>query len=106
MARTFTDANFSDEVLKSDVPVLVDFWAPWCAPCKIIGPVVEEIAAEMDGKGAKVGKLNVDENPTTQEMFRIMSIPTLLVIKGGNVVEQIVGVQPKARLVELLAKHK
>lgn len=105
MANVFTDQNFDAEVMKSGVPVLVDFWAPWCSPCRIIGPIVEEIAAEMDGKGAKIGKMNVDENPAVPGQYGIMSIPTLLVFKNGGPVEQIVGVQPKEKLVALLKKH-
>lgn len=105
MVNTFTDQNFDAEVMKSDAPVLVDFWAPWCTPCKIIGPIVEELAAEMDGKGVKIGKMNVDENQAVPGQYGIMSIPTLLVFKNGGPVEQIVGVQPKEKLVALLKKH-
>ncbi len=104
MAQAFSEENFQKDVLQSPVPVLVDFWAPWCGPCKMIGPVVEEIAAEFDGKGAKVGKVNVDENGMLAQQLGIMSIPTLMVFKGGVPVAQVVGVQGKDRLVEMLKK--
>jgi len=90
----FTDANFEQEVLKSDVPVLVDFWAVWCGPCKMIAPFVVEIASEYEGK-AKVGKVDVDNNPQTAMAYGIRSIPTLLIFKGGKVVDQIIGAVPK-----------
>lgn len=93
MAIELTDANFETEVVKSDQLVLVDFWAPWCGPCQIIGPVVEELSQEV--KTAKVGKLNVDENPATAQKYGVMSIPSLKVFKGGQVVKEFVGVQPK-----------
>ncbi len=96
------DKNFETEVLKSDLPVLVDFWAEWCGPCKAIAPVVDEIAAEYDGK-LKVTKLNIDEAQGLAEKFNIMSIPTLLIFKGGEPVEQIVGALSKD---QLLAKIK
>ena len=99
-----TDANFEAEVLKSDVPVFVDFWAPWCGPCQMMGPVIEEIAKEMEGK-VKVGKLNVDENNVTAGHYKVMSIPTFLVFKGGEVVDQMIGGVPQERLVEMLNKH-
>ena len=98
------DANFQAEVTNSPIPVLVDFWAVWCGPCKMIAPIVEEIAAEMDGK-LKVAKMDVDANPRTSMQYGIRSIPTLLVFKGGQVVEQIVGAVPKRHLVEKLMQH-
>jgi thioredoxin 1 len=85
-----TDANFEQEVLKSDVPVLLDFWAPWCGPCRLIGPVIDEIATERAGK-AKIGKVNVDENQELAVKFRVSSIPMLLFLKNGQPVDQIVG---------------
>ena len=91
---TITDDSFEQEVLKSDVPVLVDFWAEWCHPCRMVGPVVDEIATEYSGK-IKVGKVNVDENAKTPGMFGIMSIPTLILFKDGKPVNTLVGVQPK-----------
>jgi thioredoxin len=92
-----TDATFSMEVEHSPLPVLLDAWAPWCGPCRMISPVVEELAGEMSGR-LRVGKLNVDENPSTTARFNIKSIPTLLVFNGGREVERIVGVQPKAEI--------
>lgn len=92
-----TDASFQNEVLKADKPVLVDLWAPWCGPCRMLGPVVEELAKEYAGK-AVVGKLNTDENPETMTAYRVSAIPTLLFFKGGKLVDQVVGVQTKASL--------
>ncbi len=92
-AIEITDANF-EEVLKTEKPVLVDFWAEWCGPCKMIGPVVKELAADYDGK-AVVAKVNVDENPATAAQFGIRSIPTLLVFKGGEIVDKQIGAVPK-----------
>lgn len=94
MATQFTDSSWEQDVLKSDKPVLVDFWAEWCGPCRMIGPVVEELANEYDGK-AVIGKLNVDENPDISMNYGVRSIPTLLVFKGGEVVDRIVGAVPK-----------
>ncbi|MFA6599288.1 MAG: thioredoxin [Ignavibacteriaceae bacterium] len=97
----FTDSNFSAEVLKSDKPVLIDFWAAWCGPCRMIAPIVEELANEYDGK-FKVGKLDVDNNPQVATQFGIRSIPTLLIIKNGKVVDSIIGAVPKAHFVQKL----
>ncbi len=99
-----SDQNFKAEVLDSTIPVLVDFWAIWCGPCKMIAPIVEELAKEYDGK-LKVAKMDVDANPKTSMDFGIRSIPTLLVFKGGAVVEQIVGAVPKRHLVDKLSAH-
>lgn len=101
---TGTDAGFDAEVLKSDLPVLVDFWAPWCGPCLMIAPVVEEIAESHKGK-LKVVKLNVDENGLTPQTYGITGIPTLILFKGGQAKEKIVGVLAKNKLVDLIAKH-
>ncbi len=100
----FTDANFADEVEKSDVPVLIDFWAVWCGPCRMIAPIVEELAGEYQGK-AKIGKVDVDNNPMIAGKFGIRSIPTLLIFKGGQVVDQIVGAVPKGSIVDKLNAH-
>jgi len=104
MALAFTDTNFKNEVLDSEVPVLVDFYADWCGPCKMMSPLVEELAAEYAGK-AKVGKLNVDESGNTAQKYKVMSIPTLLIIKKGQVVDQIVGAVPKQQLINKLNSH-
>lgn len=101
MALELTDANWEQEVLKSDVPVLVDFWAVWCGPCRMIGPIVEEISSEYNGK-IKVGKMNVDENRNTPMQFGIRSIPTLLVFKNGEVVDKVVGAVPKSTITSKL----
>lgn len=96
-ALKFTDDSFEEEVLNSDKPVLVDFWAEWCGPCKMVGPVVEELAGEYEGK-AKIGKVDVDNNPETSTKYGIRSIPSLLIFKNGEVVDQIVGAVPKSQL--------
>lgn len=101
MAQEFTDSNFQSTVLASDKPVLVDFWAEWCGPCRMIGPLVEEISHEYEGK-ALVGKLNVDENPEVAQNYGIRSIPTLLVFKGGQLVDKIVGAVPKSTIAQKL----
>ena len=98
-----SDANFEAEILKSGTPALVDFWAPWCGPCKVVGPVVEEIAEEYKDK-IKVAKMNVDENPSTPGKYGIRGIPTLIVFKGGEVVDQIVGAVPKGSIEALIKK--
>lgn len=99
-----TDKNFESEVLKSDLPVLVDFWAEWCGPCKMIGPIVNEISEELDGK-LKVAKVNVDDAQELAGNYQIMSIPTLLLFKGGEVAEQIVGAVPKDQILEKVNIH-
>ncbi|HBF20664.1 MAG: thioredoxin [Owenweeksia sp.] len=104
MAVEITDANFEDVVLKSDKPVLVDFWAEWCGPCRMVGPIVEELATEYDGK-AVVGKVNVDENSEISMKYGIRNIPTLLVFKGGEIVDKQVGVAPKNVLSGKLDAH-
>ena len=94
-----TDTNFEQEVLKSNVPVLIDFWAVWCGPCRVIAPVVEEIAGEYEGK-LKVGKLDVDNNPQVAVKYGIRSIPTLLIFNNGEVSDQMIGALPKAQIVD------
>ena len=95
--EVLTDSNFKQEVLSSQIPVLVDFWAEWCAPCRALAPVVEKIAVANEGK-VKVGKLNVDENPSTAQEYGIQGIPTLLLFKGGKVAHQLVGYQSQANI--------
>ncbi len=95
MEYTITEANFEQEVLKSDKPVLIDLWAVWCGPCKILSPIVEQIANEYEGK-IKVGKINVDENPDITRRYDVVSIPTLIMFKNGQMVSHMVGVQPKS----------
>jgi thioredoxin 1 len=97
MTIEFTDQNFEQEVLKSDKPVLVDFWAPWCGPCQVMGPIVEELAKEMGDK-IKIGKLDVEKNEAIAEKLGIMSIPTLKVFKGGKEVKEFIGLQSKETL--------
>lgn len=103
MAVEFTDKNFDQEVLQAEALVLVDFWAPWCGPCQIMGPILEELSAEVSVT-AKIGKLNVDDNPETASKYGIMSIPTIKIFKGGKIVKEFVGVQQKDALKAELAK--
>ncbi len=101
---TFTDATFDQDVLKSDVPVLVDFWAEWCGPCKMIGPTIDALATDYAGK-VKVGKLNVDENGGTAMRYQIRGIPTLLMFKNGQIVDQIVGAAGKTQIQKVIDAH-
>jgi thioredoxin 1 len=104
MALELTDANFAELVEKSDKPVLVDFWAEWCGPCRMVGPIVEELSKDFEGK-AVVGKVNVDNNPEISMKYGIRNIPTLLVFKGGEIVDKQVGAVPKSVLAEKLTKQ-
>lgn len=98
-----TDGNFKNEVLESDIPVLVDFWAPWCGPCRMVGPILDELAKEMDGK-VKIAKVNVDENQETASAYGVFSIPTMILIKNGKKVDQLVGALPKTELKSFIEK--
>ena len=103
-AAPVTDANFKPEVLESELPVLVDFWAPWCGPCRMVAPVVDEIAQQYEGQ-VKVVKVNTDESPSVASQYGIRSIPTLMVFKGGQRVDMVVGAVPKATLANTLEKY-
>lgn len=103
MAAAVTDGNFEQEVLKSDVPVMVDFWATWCGPCRAIAPIMEELSGAYAGK-AKIVKLNADENPRTTTQFNVRSLPTILVFKGGKVVDQQIGAVPKPKIEGMLQR--
>jgi len=102
--QSVTDQNFDEEVLKATLPVLVDFWAPWCGPCRMVAPVVEAVASENAEK-LKVVKINTDENPDTPSQYHVSGLPSLLLFKNGQVADQIVGAVPKAKLQDMLAKH-
>lgn len=103
-ALQVTDASFKQDVLESDIPVLVDFWAPWCGPCRMVAPVVDEISQQYEGK-VKVVKLNTDENPNVASQYGIRSIPTLMIFKGGQRVDMVVGAVPKTTLANTLEKY-
>lgn len=105
MEHAFTDANFQSEVLGSPIPVFVDFWAPWCGPCRQMGPIIEQLAEEMDASKIKLGKINVDENGQTAQKFNIMSIPAMKIFKGGVVVDEMVGAMSKDALKARLEKN-
>lgn len=103
--HVFTDANFDAEVLKSDIPVFVDFWAPWCGPCQQMGPIVEELEADYGDGKIKIGKLNVDDNQMIAGKYSVMSIPSFLLFKGGEVVDTVVGGVQKEKLKAMIDKH-
>ena len=105
METIFTDANFESEVLKSVQPVFVDFWAPWCGPCRMMSPLVEELAKELEGKNIKIGKMNVDENPNTASQYGVLSIPTFKMFKGGTPVDEVIGGVPKEKLKAMMVKY-
>ncbi len=104
MAKEFNDANFQTEVLDSDKLSVIDFWAEWCGPCRAIGPVIEELATEYDGK-VNIGKVNVDNNPEISMKYQISSIPAIVFVKGGEVVDKLVGAQPKSNFVKKIEAH-
>lgn len=103
--HVFTDANFDAEVLKSPTPVFVDFWAPWCGPCQMMGPIVEELAGEYGADKIKVGKLNVDDNQTTAGQYQVLSIPTFLIFKNGKLADKIVGGMSKEKMKAFIDKN-
>ncbi len=103
MAIQVTDSNFEAEVLQCDLPVLVDYWAPWCGPCRALGPVIEELAGEYAGQ-VKIAKMNVDENPNTPSKYGIRAIPTLILFKGGEVLDQVTGAVSKSSIKEMISQ--
>ena len=100
----FTDANFQKEVLEAELPVLIDLWAVWCSPCRMVGPIVEQLAAEYTGK-VIVGKMDVDTNPVTPTQYGVQGIPTVILFNGGQEVDRIIGARPKGQFVEMLERH-
>lgn len=105
MEQVFTEANFNEEVLKSNLPVFVDFWAAWCGPCQMMSPIVDDLAKKYEGKNIKIGKCNVDENGDVAAKYNVLSIPSFMVFKNGEVVDQIVGGVQKEKLQTMIEKH-
>ncbi len=105
MENIFTDEGFESEVLKSEIPVLIDFWAEWCGPCRVQGPIIEQLSHEFDALKIKIGKMNADDNPQTPRAYGIMSIPTLIIFKNGKPAEQLVGLRSKEDLKKIIEKH-
>ncbi|PIT87277.1 MAG: thioredoxin [Candidatus Magasanikbacteria bacterium CG10_big_fil_rev_8_21_14_0_10_40_10] len=105
MSQVFNNENFNQEVLGSDVPVFVDFWAPWCGPCQMMGPIIDELYEEYKNKKVKIGKCNVDENNDIAAQYSVMSIPAFKIFKGGSVVDEAVGGLPKEKLKEMIDKQ-
>ena len=105
MEQVFTEANFDEEVLNSKTPVFVDFWAAWCGPCQMMGPIVDDLAKDFEGKNVKIGKCNVDENGDLASKYNVMSIPSFMVFKNGAVADQVVGGVSKERLQAMIEKH-
>ncbi len=105
MENIFNDKDFESEVLKSEIPVLIDFWAEWCGPCRIQGPIIEQLSHELDASKIKIGKMNADDNPDTPRAYGIMSIPTLIIFKNGSPVEHLVGLRSKEVLKKVIEKH-
>lgn len=106
MATAFTDANFNEEVLNFSGVVLVDFFAPWCGPCKMLGPIIDELEAEIGSENIKIGKVDVDQSPETAQKYNVMSVPTVIIFQDGEIVEQMAGVQSKEALREKLENRK
>lgn len=104
MVKVINDSNFSEEVLKASEPVIVDFWASWCGPCKMLAPVVEEVSKELEGR-AKFVKINVDENPVASNQYRVASIPTLIIFKNGKIADTLVGFRPKQSIKSAIEQH-
>ncbi len=102
---TFTNNNFDSDVINSEISVLIDFWAPWCGPCRIQGPIIEDLSSEFDNKKIKIGKMNIDDNPEIAQKYNIMSIPTIIIFKNGKILDQLVGLRGKEDLKKIINKY-